>query len=59
MISDVSCLGGAFKLPSGKVVCHITTTKTHEERKLYCQQLGYLKCFIVRFFISRLLEFIF
>ena len=38
--SSVSCLGGWFQLPSGKVVCHITETKLHDERKKFCRQLG-------------------
>ncbi len=38
--SSVSCLGGWFMLPSGKVVCHITETKLHTDRKTFCQQLG-------------------
>ena len=38
--SVVNCLGGWFKLPSGKVVCHITTTKSHKDRKTFCTNLG-------------------
>ena len=38
--ASVVCLGGWFRLPSGKVICHISTTKYHSDRKETCSNLG-------------------
>ena len=40
MSSGVSCLGGWFRLPSGKVVCHVTTPQLYEQRRQTCSDLG-------------------